>query len=313
MRTLNLILIFTAMIAFMACGTATEQDEARDDELHEALPGVTELNFDETESGLKYVFHEQRGGDMPRAEDILSMTMIYRLDDEVLFDSRETGMPMFLPLVEPEYPGDIYEALSMMAVGDSASFLIDGERFFMETAGAPELPPFLEPGDQLIFDIQLDKAMDEDEFAEEQQRLMEEMMEADMARAEQEEGLMLEYLEQEGIMVEPTASGLYYIEEEAGDGPQPEAGDMVSVHYEGRLLDGTVFDSSLERGEPIEFMLGQGQVIPGWDEGISMMNVGGSARLVIPSHLAYGDRGAGPTIPPYSTLVFDVELVDIVN
>ncbi len=313
MRTLNLILIISAMITFMACGTATEQDEARDDMEREVLPGVSEMDFEQTESGLGYVFHEQPGGDMPQEEDILSMTMVYRLEDEVLFDSRETGMPMFLPLVEPEYPGDIYEALSMMAVGDSASFLVDGERFFLETAGAPELPPFLEPGDQLIFDIQLDKAMDEDAFAEEQQRMMEEMMEADMERAEQEEGLMMEYLAEEGITVEPTASGLYYVEEEAGDGPQPEAGDMVSVHYEGRLLDGTVFDSSYERGEPIEFMLGQGQVIPGWDEGISMMNVGGSARLVIPSHLAYGDRGAGQAIPPFSTLVFDVELVDIVN
>ncbi len=313
MRTLNLILIFTTMIAVMACGPATEQDEARDDVQHEAMPDVTEMDFEEAESGLRYVFHEQRGGEMPEKEDILSMTMVYRLDDEVLFDSRETGMPMFLPLVDPEYPGDIYEALSMMAVGDSASFLIDGERFFLETAGAPELPPFLEPGDQLIFDIQLDKSMDEDAFAEEQQRLMEEMMEADMERAEQEEGLMMEYLDEEGITVQPTESGLYYVEEEAGDGPQPEAGDMVSVHYEGRLLDGTVFDSSYERGEPIEFMLGQGQVIPGWDEGISMMNVGGSARLVIPSHLAYGDQGAGQAIPPFSTLVFDVELVDIVN
>ncbi len=311
MKTLKILLIITPMLAFLACGPATENDEAEHEDV--ALPDISEIDFNEAASGLKYAFHIEGDGKQPEMEDILSMTMVYRLNDEVLFDSRETGMPMFLPLTEPEYPGDIYEALSMMTVGDSASFLISGQRFFLETAGAPELPPFLEPHDDLIFDIQLDDAMDEEAFAEEQQRMMEEQMEADMERAEQEEGLMLEYLAEEDITVEPTQTGLYYIEKEEGDGPRAQAGDMVSVHYEGRLLDGTVFDSSYERGEPIEFPLGQGQVIPGWDEGISMMKVGGSARLVIPSHLAYGDRGAGQAIPPFSALVFDVELVDIVN
>jgi len=84
----------------------------------------------------------------------------------------------------------------------------------------------------------------------------------------------------------------------------------VKVHYTGTLLNGTKFDSSRDRNEPFEFTLGQGQVIKGWDEGIALMNVGGKATLVIPSTIAYGDRDMG-TIPPYSTLVFDVELMDV--
>ena len=108
-----------------------------------------------------------------------------------------------------------------------------------------------------------------------------------------------------------TASGLQHIELSAGAGRQAQAGDKVSVHYTGRLEDGTVFDSSRERGEPIEFVLGVGQVIPGWDEGIALMAVGGSSQLVIPPELAYGAAGAGGVIPPNATLTFDVELVDV--
>jgi FKBP-type peptidyl-prolyl cis-trans isomerase len=108
-----------------------------------------------------------------------------------------------------------------------------------------------------------------------------------------------------------TASGLEYTEVEAGTGVQATAGKMVKVHYTGKLTNGTVFDSSYKRGEPIEFKLGVGQVIKGWDEGIALMKVGGKATLTIPSDLGYGARGAGGVIPPNATLVFDVELVAV--
>lgn len=108
-----------------------------------------------------------------------------------------------------------------------------------------------------------------------------------------------------------TASGLEYIEVEAGTGAQAEAGKTVSVHYTGKFQDGKIFDSSISRGEPISFPLGAGRVIKGWDEGIALMKVGGKAQLVIPPHLAYGESGAGGVIPPNAILVFDVELVSV--
>ena len=108
-----------------------------------------------------------------------------------------------------------------------------------------------------------------------------------------------------------TDSGLRYQIIQKGDGKSAEKGKTVSVHYKGQLADGTVFDSSYKRNQPLDFTVGVGQVIPGWDEGIGLLQVGDKARLVIPSDLGYGSRGAGGVIPPDATLVFDVELMDV--
>ncbi|MDA0176155.1 peptidylprolyl isomerase [Mesoflavibacter profundi] len=110
---------------------------------------------------------------------------------------------------------------------------------------------------------------------------------------------------------EETKSGLRYQIIQKGSGKKAEKGNQVSVHYKGQLADGTVFDSSYKRNQPIDFQVGVGQVIPGWDEGILLLNVGDKARFVIPSDLAYGAQGAGGVIPPNATLIFDVELVNV--
>lgn len=106
-----------------------------------------------------------------------------------------------------------------------------------------------------------------------------------------------------------SASGLEFEDVQVGKGPVPPNGSHVTVHYTGWLLDGTKFDSSVDRGQPFDFVLGAGQVIKGWDEGVASMHVGGKRRLRIPPQLAYGAKGFPPVIPPNSTLVFDVELL----
>jgi peptidylprolyl isomerase len=108
-----------------------------------------------------------------------------------------------------------------------------------------------------------------------------------------------------------TDSGLQMITTVEGDGPLPQAGEVVTVQYTGWLTDGTKFDSSVDRNQPFSFALGLGGVIPGWDEGVALMNQGSSARLVIPAELGYGASGASGVIPPNATLVFDVQLLDI--
>jgi peptidylprolyl isomerase len=122
-------------------------------------------------------------------------------------------------------------------------------------------------------------------------------------------GTKQEIKEEVGVLKELN-SGLKYIDRELGTGEFPQTGDIVSVHYTGTLPDGSKFDSSLDRGEPLSFPLGEGVVIKGWDEGLSTMRKGGKRQLIIPPHLGYGARKTG-SIPPNSTLYFEVELVNI--
>ena len=108
-----------------------------------------------------------------------------------------------------------------------------------------------------------------------------------------------------------TATGLGYVDLVEGKGATPKTGETVSVHYTGWLKSGQKFDSSHDRGQPLQFPIGKGRVIKGWDEGVGTMKVGGKRKLVIPAHLGYGDRGAGNVIPPGATLIFEVELLGI--
>lgn len=119
------------------------------------------------------------------------------------------------------------------------------------------------------------------------------------------------YLAENGAKpgVTTTATGLQYEVLKSGDGPTPGPSDKVTTHYHGMLIDGTVFDSSVDRGEPISFPVGG--VIKGWQEALQMMSVGDKWRVSLPYHLAYGERGAGASIPPYATLIFEVELLGI--
>jgi peptidylprolyl isomerase len=131
-------------------------------------------------------------------------------------------------------------------------------------------------------------------------------------KKKEEEGKKKAAAQTEALMKKATktASGLMYIVTRPGAGPKPASGATVKVHYAGRLTDGTEFDNSYKRGEPIEFRVGTGMVIPGWDEGIMLMQKGEKRTLIIPANLAYGPEGRPPVIPPNATLVFDVELVD---
>ena len=130
-------------------------------------------------------------------------------------------------------------------------------------------------------------------------------------REEEERKRQQEILDTVAKVYEETQSGLRYKILQSGDGNKATKGANVSVHYKGQLLDGTVFDSSYKRKQPLEFSVGIGQVIAGWDEGILLLKVGDKARFVIPSNLAYGESGAGGVIPPNATLIFDVELMGI--
>ena len=146
-----------------------------------------------------------------------------------------------------------------------------------------------------------------DFFQKQEEREMERRREAGKSAKEAGEKYLAE--NRKNAKVIETPSGLQYEVLVQGTGRQPKATDTVKVHYEGFLTDGTVFDSSIQRGEPISFPLNG--VIAGWTEGLQLMSEGSKYRLYIPYQLGYGERGAGASIPPYATLIFDVELIEV--
>lgn len=264
-------------------------------------------DFKTNENGLRYKFHNvNKEGKVPVEGDIIEVIMSYQTPDTVLFDSKTMAQPMVMRMDKPVFKGDLYEGIYMMHVGDSATFECNTDSVFIKLFRQHQTPAEFDSVEYITFNIKLLSVKTEAELKAEQ--------EAETAILEAEEAIVLDkYLSDNNITIEPTESGLIFIETEKGSGKKPQAGDKVKVHYTGYTLDGEKFDSSVDRGQPFEFDLGQGRVIKGWDEGIAMMNIGDKATLIIPSSIGYGSRGAGGAIPPFATLKFDVELIDIVK
>jgi FKBP-type peptidyl-prolyl cis-trans isomerase len=231
---------------------------------------------------------------------------ISNLDGKELFSTFERPEPVKFEFGKKiDTPGFEY-GVSTLRNGSKARFLVPSTLAYGTRGNGSLVPPYT----TIVYDVDITDVKTKAEFEKEQIDFQKsEQMKSDSLKA-MEPVLLAKYLKDSSITVKPLPSGLYYIQVTAGTGPKAEAGKTVKVHYTGKLLNGKVFDSSRDRGTPIEFMLGRGQVIRGWDEGISLMKQGGKAKLIIPSTIGYSDRDMG-VIPPYSTLVFDVELMDV--
>ncbi len=309
---------FSKELAFAAIGTVLAISACN----KSPYPG-----FEKAENGVYAKFYKQGSdGVKPKAGDLIKLALAYKTSkDSVLFDSKVnnpngTNFVEF-PMGKSAFIGSFEDALGMMSVGDSASFMINADSVYLKTFKAKELPPYIQKGSMISFDVKLVKITAKEIVEKEHSQQMEEQKAMTELRKNEEPKAFAKYLNDNKVTVKPTASGLYYIEKTKGKGPKPPKGSKVKVNYTGRLLDGSVFDTSDEATAkeagvydnrrtyaPIDFPLGEGQVIPGWDEGISLMSAGAKGQLIIPSSIGYGERGAGP-IPPFSPLVFDVELV----
>jgi FKBP-type peptidyl-prolyl cis-trans isomerase len=258
--------------------------------------------YAQSSTGLYYNFYQQNEGENPQIIDVLDVMLSCSINDTAVIIPENR---MILPMMESLFAGDIYEGFKMMHKGDSASFMVRADSTFITLFGSP-MPNVFSIDDLMRFEIRLNDFYPESEMQAKQIEYMKENYSAETAKAEQK---LSEYFKNNNITAKETASGLNYVITKEGNGEKPSVGTLIKVHYTGKLLDGTVFDSSVNRNEPFQFVLGIGQVIPGWDEGLQLLSKGSKAVLYIPYYLAYGDRGAG-TIPPFSTLIFEVELID---
>jgi FKBP-type peptidyl-prolyl cis-trans isomerase len=270
---------------------------------------VTDNNITVKPNSMGLYIIETQQGTGSRIDTGSIVKMNYKvslLDGKALFSSYDRPEPVRFECGKKVDTPGFEMAVMTLKKGSKARFIVPSSLAFGRKGSGILVAPY----QSLIYDVEILDVKTKAENEAEQLALQKTAkLKADSLKIV-EPVLLEKYLKENKITVKPQPNGLYYIPVTVGTGPKAEAGKTVKVHYTGRLLDGKVFDSSRENNTPYEFMLGRNQVIKGWDEGIAMMNKGGKATLIIPSTLAYGENDMG-AIPPYSTLVFEVELVDV--
>jgi FKBP-type peptidyl-prolyl cis-trans isomerase len=277
-KLLTLTTAITVVMTFAGCGESYE-------------------GFQKADSGLHYCFHTTNTtATKPQNGDVLTIQMIVKLENDSVIEPTKTFAVM---MQAPKFQGDVYDALNMMHQTDSATFIINANKYFSYYKGF--VPPFVKDDKTMLWiSLKIDSILSNTAYQAKQIT----------ERKSVEAKTITAYLEEHHYKdIQPTPSGLYYIEIQEGKGKTPVAGQTCMMNYTGKFLHGEVFDSNI--GQSVfPFQLGMGKVIKGWDEGVALMKKGGKAILIIPSDLAYGQNGAG-SIPPYTPLVFEVELVDI--
>jgi len=241
--------------------------------------------FDQTKKGLYYKFITQnKDARFPKAGDYLFLTVSYRTDnDSIVFDKRDV-VDM---LRESVYPGDLYDAYRMMHEGDEAVFALKADTFLLYS-GYPQLPSFIHDNTMIFFTIKLNKIRNEQEVEAE--------------KAEE----ISNYMKAHELTAEPTESGLYFIETQAGKGKEITTGDSLSILYTFRLINDSIFDSS-EGKSPLYCIVGQ--MFAGLNEGLAKMKRGGKATLIMPYKIAFGVQNPYIPVPPFSTIVADIEVL----
>ena len=264
--------------------------------------------WSKTTGGLNYkIVRDVPGTNMPKLGDNVEMHINTHIGDSSLFNSRKlnNNEPVPFQIMPPSFKGDLVEGFMLMTPGDSALFRVSVDS--LKKAGA-QLLPWMKDGDMIEYEVTLVSVKSQEQVKKEAEANASKQIATD-------EALLQDYFKKNNIKPLKTASGLYYTIANPGTGPNPKAGEQITVNYTGKTLDGTVFDSNLDpkfnHVQPFTFAVGQGQVIKGWDEGLMLLKKGGKGTLFIPSGLAYGERSPSPAIPANSVLVFDVEVTGI--
>ena len=269
-----------------------------------------------TPNGTQLTIFTHNTGEKIKLNDVLTLQVIQKTDkDSVFFNSYATGQTVKLQVQPSQSITDLMELFPYLTLGDSVLAKVPTDSVFKNQPD--KRPPFLPVGSNINFIIKVLRVQSLNDAIAERN--------TEIAKTKADDSLAaIKYIADNKLVVKTTASGLKYEITKLGLKPKPLTGDTVFVNYAGRLLNGKVFDSSIQAiavqaglnqpgrtYEPISFVLGKDPIIKGWEQALLLINEGGKATLVIPPSLAYGDQGGGDVIPPYSTLVFDVEITKV--
>ncbi|MCO5248999.1 MAG: FKBP-type peptidyl-prolyl cis-trans isomerase [Chitinophagales bacterium] len=262
--------------------------------------------------GIYYVVNQLGKNGEVNAGDYVSVHYTGKLLNGQIFDSSiERGEPISFQIGIGRVIQGWEKGIPLFKSGGKGTLYIPSSLAYGERGVGGVIPP----NAPLIFDVEVVDVMDQKGYEEKQNAARLKMQAEAQARFEKQveadKAVIAKYVKDNHLQVEYLPSGLAYYKTKTTDGQQIQSGDNVEVHYTGRLLDGTKFDSSKDRNQPFVVQIGANRVIQGWEQGIPVFKVGEEGTLIIPSYLAYGERGAGGVIAPNSVLLFDIEVLSI--
>ena len=269
-----------------------------------AAVSCSNSEFKKTKSGLLYKIMSDGKGEPAKKGEFLKVNVVQKLRDSILYTS-EGGMPVYIPVDSPRPVYSPTEIFPLLRKGDSAVVVELADTLQRKFGG--QLPPFIKKKDKIsiafkVLDVFPSEALLTDDRNQE------------VAKEKDREVKAVEsYLSDNKINAEKTAKGTYVVVESVGNGPAVDSGKQVSVRYTGKLFPGgKVFESNVSGPDPLKFIVGKGQIIQGWDDGLRKFKKGGKGTLYIPAFLAY-DQQQGPGHKPYENLIFEVEVVDVTD
>jgi FKBP-type peptidyl-prolyl cis-trans isomerase FkpA len=261
------------------------------------------LIFQTYSNGLKYHTHlSNPENEKVELFDVVEVYMSYRTTDSVLFSSFPETVAF---QVAPVYDGDLMDGLMLMHSGDSTTFAMNTADFYLKMMHFDAIPVHSKNYEELLFDIKIVTIIPETSAIRERRLEFNE-------RQQSEKDRITAYLQSKNYAIEPVENGLFYTQLEEGSGIKPKNGDKVQIHYEASFLDGRPYKSSYGNPAPMSFTIGNGEVIAGLEAGVILTKLGGKAKLIIPSQLAYG-RLQRDEIKPFTPLVFEIEILNITS
>ena len=284
----RLLLLLVVILTFSSCDYFSK------------YPGYTK-----TKSGIYYKLDKfGESSEKPNPGDYITADITYKtINDSVFFEGRRK-----LQLTNPSFPGSIDECFLMLSEDEKATFIISSVDFFGKTLETT-IPEFLQNSEVMKVTIDIIEIQTENQFYQEKEAFLTWIEDF----GDYEKVILRQFIEQERIAVDPTTSGLFHLITKSGEGDGVQIGDTVTVHYEGKFLNGKFFDSTKRRNSPFQFVYGRKwQVITGLEEAIGRMKQGEHAIFILPSKIGFGEVGSTTgIIPPYTSTIFMVELIEV--